>query len=88
MPSDNFIAGKLLYELADSVMRLLNSNYQSGKLKTLTFISELKNCSDWLKEGIKCLRMEREGTFEYNICLRSKGLLKETEDFVSYMQET
>ena len=79
--------GKVLYELADSVMRLLNINYQSGKLETLAFICELKNCSEWLKEGIRCLRMERDGTFEHRICIRSEGLLKETEDFISYMQE-
>ena len=68
-------------------MRLLNMNFQSGKMETLAFVGELKNCSEWLKEGIKCLKFEREGTFEHRICTRAEGLLRETEDFISYLQE-
>ena len=80
-------SGKLLYELADSVMRFHNSNYQHGKLETITFINELKSCSEMLKESINCLRLENEGTFEMHICFAAENLLNETNSFISYMEE-
>ena len=66
-------------------MRLHNSNYQSGKLETITFVNELKKCSKWLEESVKCLQMEREDTFERYICLTAEGLLNETKEFIAFM---
>ena len=78
----------MLYELADSMIRYHNLNYQDGKLEISLFTNELKTCSSWLEESVKCLQMEREKTFDKHICQAAESLLNETNGFMAYLLGT
>ena len=75
-----------MYELADSVIRYHNANFQAKKLEISVFINELNTCLGWLEESIKCLHMERENTFEKTVCQAAKLLKNETIDFMVYIR--
>ena len=75
----------MLYELADSVIRYHNSNYQAEQLEISLFTNELKTCASWLEESVKCLQIEREKTFEKTICRAAESLLNETNEFMAYL---
>ena len=76
-----------MYELADSVIRLHNSKYQTGNLEAHKFASELTNCTQWLNESLQCLKMEQDQSFEGYIRGAAESLLQQTNDFVAFLLE-